>query len=115
MSRSERITDNESRTPRKLNGQTNPNFRKLNAPTALGLVLPQSGHGWRKGAAGPLPSCLGMIFCRPCRGFALRGPRTHGWRRGLRLYRPVWSLMMMRSSAPERVRVAVAHPVRATP
>ena len=28
------------------------------------------------------------MFCRPCRGLALRGLRTHGWRRGLRLYRP---------------------------
>ncbi len=35
-----------------------------------------------------LPACLGMIFCRPYRGLALRGSLTRGSRRGLQLYRP---------------------------
>ncbi len=39
---------------------------------------------------------LDTNFCRPYRGFALRGPQPHGWRRGLLLYRPGWGYMMLR-------------------
>ena len=51
MLKSERITDHESRTPKKRNGQTNPTLRKLNAPKENGLVLPQSEDGGSKRSA----------------------------------------------------------------
>ncbi len=55
----------------------------------------------QRSRCGPTP----YMFCRSCRGFALRAPRTHGWRRGLLLYRPVWGLVMMRSRHPKSLRV----------
>ncbi len=55
---------------KKRNGQTNPPLRKINVPTENGRVLPQSGHGRRRGAAGSRP---GWAL-----GGRLRSQRAHG-------------------------------------
>ena len=72
MLKSERITDHESQTPKKRNGQTNPTLRKLNAPKENGRVLPQSGDGWSKRSA---ISCQRRaVSGTPARVPALAGP-----------------------------------------
>ncbi len=51
--------ESESRITQKLSGRTKPFRRKVNAAREKGRGLPQSENDRRRGAAGPVPACLG--------------------------------------------------------